>query len=460
MKVTRIINAEPNQALLPICKATAFMRADIWRRYGALGTAGKRLNTVKPELPALYKYLDLDGTIRAETAKDVLNDIYSYKEAAKERVRKSVRKRAETDEELKRLYTLLKKDEWLDDNFLHRQMRKHFKHGVAHCANQFVVRSDRVLTEVVEGRLVVILKIAPKYGNSIRLTTTTSGKNVDLKGSNLRVIVKDTGVEIHYCADKQPGRAPGVGKIGVDKGYTEAFADSRGGLHGQGFGQTMTKFSDRVKETGKSRNKLRALEEKHREAGRVAKADRINKNNLGNKKIERRKERTQKRLRTIAFKAAHAVVDHASHVGAEDLSSPICSKHKWRNYNRRMSSWAKGVLAEALENVTQQRGSKLQLVASAYTSQIDSQTGLLEGQRVGDRFYHVSGDVSQADTNAARVIERRMDDPEIGRYTPFKDIRLILLNRSPAQLSVNRVELGSLDRQPTADKLNAHLYAY
>ena len=89
--------------------------------------------------------------------------------------------------------------------------------------------------------------------------------------------------------------------------------------------------------------------------------------------------------------------------------------------------------------------------ASAYTSQIDSQTGLLEGKRDGDRFYHASGDVSQADTNAALNVEHRMDDPDIGRYTPFKDIKRILLARSSGATERQGVELGP-SRQPTADK--------
>jgi transposase len=156
-------------------------------------------------------------------------------------------------------------------------------------------------------------------------------------------------------------------------------------------------------------------------------------------------------LRTIAFKAAHTIVDKAASVGAEDLTSPIARKQPWKGFNRRMGFWAKGVLAEALESVSKQRGACLVHVASAYTSQIDSQTGLLEGRRVGDRFYHASGDVSQADTNAALNVLARMRDPDIGRYTPYRDIKRILLSRSPAQLSVNWVELG-LCRQPTADK--------
>jgi hypothetical protein len=102
------------------------------------------------------------------------------------------------------------------------------------------------------------------------------------------------------------------GSIGVDKGYTEAFADSRGEFHGQGFGTERRAFSDAAHKTGIARNRLHALEKTHRKAGRVAKADRIRRNNLGAKKLAARRKRTQVRLRNIAFKAAHSVVDKAA----------------------------------------------------------------------------------------------------------------------------------------------------
>ena len=449
MKVTRTILAETHPDLLPICKSAAFMRADIWRRYGAIGTAGRTANSICKDFVPLYSKLPIDGTIRAATALYVLNDILTYRAAAMYKVKKAIRARTTDDAELKRLYTLLKRDEWMGDNFLHRQMRKHFRHGVAKCSNQFVVRSDKFTTDVVNGRLVITIKNS--RGQNIPLVTTTSGKNVDLTGRNLRIIVKGDATEIHYCTDKGPGRPIGEGVVGVDKGYTEAFADSKGGFHGKGFGAELTAYSNATHKTGIARNRLHALEKKHRAEGRHAKADRIRANNLGRKKIDARKERTQKRLRTIAFKAAHGIADIAATIGAEDLTSPIARKQAWKGFNRRMSFWAKGVLAEALESVSKQRGASLVHVASAYTSQIDSQTGLLEGKRVGDRFYHASGDVSQADTNAAVNVEHRLGDPEIGRYTPFKEIKRILLARSPAQLSVNRVELGP-SRQPTAEK--------
>ena len=117
-----------------------------------------------------------------------------------------------------------------------------------------------------------------------------------------------------------------------------------------------------------------------------------------------------------------------------------------------MSAWAKGVLARSLDSVTTQRGAKHVLVNAAYTSQMDSSTGLLQGRRVGDKFYRENGDVLQADHNAALNVLARLDDCEITRFTPYKEVRQILLARSPALLSVNRLELGAQVRQPSADK--------
>ena len=393
MKVTRTLLADVPPALASICKAEGYIRADLWRRYGALGTVGVSASDMRTQVVTqkLYDGLGIDGTIRAETTKDIVNDILTYKAAAKLKVRQAITKRAQDETERKRLFTLLKKDEWLTDPFLHRQMRTHFRHGKSSVANQFIVRSDRFVTEMVEGRLAITLRIAKKYGRDIVLTTTSTGKNVDLSGSNLRIIVKDGFTEIHYATEKGAGRACGTRTLGIDKGYTEAFTDSDGEHHGLAFGKTMTEFSDAASATGKARNKLHALEKRHREVGRTAKADRIKANNLGRKKIDARKDVTQMRLRTLAYQAAHSIVDKAAVVASEDLTAVIAAKHQCKRYNRRMSSWAKGVLAEALDSVCEQRYARHVLVNGAYTSQMDSTTGWLEGQRGGDKFYRTNG---------------------------------------------------------------------
>ena len=51
---------------------------------------------------------------------------------------------------------------------------------------------------------------------------------------------------------------------------------------------------------------------------------------------------------------------------------------------------------------------------------MDSLTGLLQGKRVGDKFYRVNGDVLQADHNAARNVLARLYDSEVGRFTSLQ----------------------------------------
>ncbi len=454
MTVTRTLQADVPETLHAICRSMGFVRADIWRRFGALGTVGKSANDIRKEISAARIYADLpvDGTIRNETTKDIVNDVLLYKAAAMQKVRKAIAARTSDEAERKRLFTLLRKDQWLTDNFLHRQVRKHFRHGKSQVANQFVVRSDRFHTEIVDGFLTIVIRIAAKYGEAIRLTTTSSGKNVNLTGSNLRIIVKEGFSEIHYATAKSDGRPCGEKMIGIDKGYTEAFMDSEGVAHGQDFGKVMRVYSDQTMITGKARNHLHALKKKHREAGRIAKADHIRENNLGRIKLNARKERAHKQLRTLAFQSAHAIVDKAAVVVSEDLTAPIALQQAWKRYNRRMSAWARGVLAEALDSVCTQRQAEHCLVNDAYTSQMDSVTGLLEGKRVGDKFYRINGDVLQADHNAALNVLARYEDTEITRFTSYKEVRRILLARSPAQLSVKGHELQAQAYQPCADK--------
>ena len=461
MKVTRVLEANTPAALAPLCKVAGFVRADIWRRYGALASVGKSASDLRAAITAsaVYAGLPIDGTIRAETTKDIVNDILAYKAAAMRKVRQAVAARTKDTLERKRLYALLRNDAWLSDSFLHRQMRQHFRHGKSSVANQFVVRSDKHTSQILDGKMVITVHVARKFGDDIVLTTTSSGKNVDLVGSNLRVIVKNGFTEIHYATNKMAGRECGHRVIGIDKGYTEAFTDSDGEHHGQSFGPLMMAFSDAASQTGKARNKLHALEKQHRDAGKTAKADRILKHNLGRQKIDARKARAQRRLRTVAYQSAHSIVDKAAVVASEDLTAVIATKHQWKRFNRRMSSWAKGVLAEALDSVCEQRNARHVLVNGAYTSQMDSINGLLQGKRIGDKFYRANGDVLQADHNAARNVLARLDDGEVSCFTPYKEVRRILLARSPAQLSVKRLELGAKARQPSADKSTAQFCA-
>ena len=147
-------------------------------------------------------------------------------------------------------------------------------------------------------------------------------------------------------------------------------------------------------------------------------------------------------VRDKVFKAAHAVVDKAEVVVAEDLTFPISSRKSYgRNMNRRLSAWTKGVIAESLDSVSQRRGSTLALVNCAYTSQVDSRYGVLRGRRKGDSFYCFDGVVLHSDENAARNVLARHYDFEIGRWTSYREVRSILLERTEC----HRLGLLNLD---------------
>ena len=111
-----------------------------------------------------------------------------------------------------------------------------------------------------------------------------------------------------------------------------------------------------------------------------------------------------------------------------------------------------------MDEVCTQRGATHVVVNAAYTSQMDSFTGLLEGKRVGDRFYRANGDVLQAHTNAARNVRNRIHDQDISRYMPHLQVKQILLARSSGATGRHEASVGRRKpRQRSADKSTAQL---
>ena len=129
--------------------------------------------------------------------------------------------------------------------------------------------------------------------------------------------------------------------------------------------------------------------------------------------------------------AAHAVVDKADIIACEDLTAPMkFAKYRHKDANRRPSGWVKDVMAETSTSISRRRTSAPALVNPACTSQIDSRTGLLQGQRKGDRFHCIDGVVLEADANAACTFPARLYDDEITLYTPFREVKALLAERT------------------------------
>ncbi|MEU6378503.1 transposase [Streptomyces sp. NPDC046909] len=439
MKVTRIaysknLNAQKYEQLAEQARRLGQVRSLVWRKYGALagvgvGDRGIRDQWMKDGTADTFGVL---ANAWKETLRDAVADVKANREAAKVSVRQAIWRRTSDQGERKRLFTVLKCDQWMDDPYLSRLMRKHWKHGRNRTANQIVVRSDLYRTfTLAEGGDVwlAVPSLVRRQQIVIPLNTTVAPTGT------LRLILRDGRVEVHYQIDgrslKSSQRLCGTAKVGVDKGYSEVLTDSEGNHHGQELGGLLQVESDFLKTKNARRAKIQAIAEKARAAGDSAKADRIIRNNLGTTKRNRRRRAFEARVRTVTFTAVHAVLDMANHVVAEDLTRTIPTRKKLgKDTNRRLAAWTKGVTAEALNSLSERRGSALSLVNAAYTSQVAPCCRIL-GTRKGDRLHCTRcGAVWQADHAAAINVLERDGDTDITLYTPHMRVRQLIQERT------------------------------
>ena len=424
------------------------VRSDAWRRCSGLSTVQQSSYGIRDDWMAEgYGWHGLPTRLGKAVLSDALGDIRAAREAAKVKVKRAIRHRTRNDEaERRRLYSLLKLNRWDEDPFLHRQMRNRWQGGRSRVTNRIVADSGSHTTQVWHGRAWLYLQGMER---SPRMALPLKGKR--LPSGTLRILLQDNGqVAVHYAVDETEvcsTRPCGDDTIGVDKGCTEAYTDSDGERHGEGLGDLLAAESDHQKVKGQRRNQLRAVAEKHAAKGNRRKADNIRRHNPGHNQWNQRQRRHRKRARNQLCQAAHAVVDKADTIACEDPTAPMKSaRYRHRDANRHPSGRARGVMAETPASISRRRGSASALVNPACTSQIDSRTGLLQGRRCRDRFHCLDGVVPDADANAACNIPARLYDDEITLYTPFREVKALLAERT--RLSVGTARPGLELRGP------------
>ncbi|MBK1650551.1 RNA-guided endonuclease TnpB family protein [Rhabdochromatium marinum] len=402
MKVTRILNAKrPNQgkvaALREQARRLGQVRSEVWQRFGSVGGVGLSDRQIRDGWLKEGRAFPVSANAWKETLRDAKGDITASMEAAKVKARRCILRHAQDKAEQKHLFTALKRNDWTDDAYLRRIMRQHWHHGHNHTHNQIIVRSDNYTTFQLGGRAwIKIPGLVKGQRIAIPLDTTVAPTGT------LRIILTDEDrIEVHYTIEVEAKQDSGERTIGVDKGYSEVLVDSDGEHHGQELGRILTEQSDKLKAKYQRRAKLRALANNTRNP---RKREHIRRFNLGRNKLNRQMDKMHARIRDLVFQSVNKVVDKAAVIAAEDLTAPMAGKSFGKNVNRRLASWTKGVIAEALDRVSIRRGSAVVLINPAYTSQSDSRTGCLDGQRKGDRFYCSDGVVLQADQNAARNV--------------------------------------------------------
>lgn len=456
MKVTRIaqswhLNAGKYASLEEQARRLGRVRSRVWQEYGSVS------GVAWSDFDICNKWMR-DGTAQTfdtlanpwkQTVRDAVGDIRAQQASAKVKVKRAIARLPVPDTEKKRLFIALKGD-WSTDPYLRRQMRKHCPRGKNRTHNQIIVRSDNYTTRIV-GKTCWLSVPGLRKGETVRIPLKTT---VEPTGT-LRLLLRGGAVEVHYCIPAVSTRPHGDQRIGIDKGYTEVFADSDGAMHGQGFGRLLADESDARKIKNQRRNRLRDVARKAEARGDHRKAARIERNNLGTVKRSRREARFKAKARTIIYTATHAVVDKAAVIVSEDLTWVGSSRVGSKTMNRRMSAWLKGEIATAVENVTMRRGSAHALVNAAYTSQVDPRNGTL-ARRSGDQLHCFDGVVLQVDQAAARNILARMDDPEITRFMPHAQVKSIIAERTRQHRSRLPDQDARRRKAPASELSEAH----
>lgn len=442
MRVTRIaysknLNHKKYMELETQAKLLGQFRSEVWQKYGSLAGVKLKDREIRDQFLKQDKKFPVSANAWKETLRDAIADIKANREAAKVKARRAIFRHTNDKEEQKRLFQLLQNENWTEDPYLRRIMRKACSRGHNHTHNQIIVRSDDYNIFATKDKIWIKIPSLNKGKRlAIPLNTTVAPKGT------LRLILKDNKVEIHYSIEVPKTQDCGENILGIDKGFTEVLVDSDGEHHGEKLGEKLSSESNILKLKYQQRNKLRALAN-----SKPHKKKRILRNNLGRKKLDRRQAKTKAQVKDVVYKAVHKVVDKAKTIAAEDLTAPMCVRKFGKDVNRRLSSWTKGVIAEALKLVSQRRGSTLHLVNAAYTSQMDSRNGALLGQRKGDSFYCLDGEILHADVNAARNILARLFDSEIDRWTSHLKVKSILLERT------ERLRLGLLNQDSSCSDI-------
>ena len=259
-KVTRIalsldINQAKYDALNEITKRCGSIRTDVWRNYGSISGLGAKFRPVRDGWIAEGHIKNLPQRIWRTTLSDSLDDIKANREAAKDIVKRHIFRNIDDKTKRKELLKKLKNDSvWINNSYEQRLMRKYWKHGKNHTFNQIVLEPGSYKCFSHNGKNYIEV-ISLKRGKRIAIPV---GTNYSITGQ-IRLILRDGPVEIHYTILNYDERVCGTKEIGIDKGYTEAFVDSEGQFHGKGLGEVLSKESDYLKKKYQRRNKIKAV---------------------------------------------------------------------------------------------------------------------------------------------------------------------------------------------------------
>ncbi len=312
------------------------LRSDIWNKYGSLQSWGishqklyKEFQKTHP--PERYK---LDQKQWQKTFERVINEIHAAQEAAKTAVIKKIYRTFKPEKDCqgkvventsfrKELCQSLNSLRWMDYPLLHRWLRKEYHRGHSWVNNQICVGiSNGALVSRVSRNVVSVTISGDRIGKRRYEKLTLLFKVGRCTPTGLFQIIFDdvTGeVRLHFPKIVQRKEATGQGTSGLDKGFTEAFTDSKGVVYGDKIGQVMTDSVAKRHSRGRGRNQLYQIALKKNKQY-------IFRCNLGKKRHQRRENRKRATLNSIVRHGVNQFFAQYNHGITEDLSFVVKGK--------------------------------------------------------------------------------------------------------------------------------------
>jgi len=269
----------------------------------------------------------------------------------------------------------------------------------------------------------------------IKLMSLTPGKRIliPLLGKTavlgtITLVLSTDGADLHIPQKLQKKTLPKTSPEAVDFGYTEVMTDTQGLRYGTQFGTILTQGTENRHQKMQKRHKLHALAKKDSNPERTK---RLQKYNLGMKKHHANTKRLHVTLEKEINTAINELIEtkKPSILITEDLRHAF-NYDKSKKMNRKLSNWMKGKLQDRIAFKALAEGFRHEQVNPAYGSQSCPHCEFVDSKnRKEDRFQCLHcGHVDLSDRVAALNYARRFGDPEIGRYTPYRQVKTILLD--------------------------------
>lgn len=316
-----------------------------------------------------------------------------------------------------------------------RRLTKKFKGQAPLMKKSRSVRFDANCYELLEH----------KERQYIKLMSLTPGKRIVLPllgkaviAGTITLVFSAECVALHIPQELKKKTLPKAPPEAIDFGYTEVMTDTQGIRYGTQFGLHLTQGTEHRHQKMQKRHKLRALAKNSSHPERTKSIQRYN---LGKKKLLA----NTKRLHAILEKEINTAINELIETKKPSILITEDLHHAFRydnskKMNRKLSNWLKGKLQDRIAFKALAEGFRHEQVNPAYGSQSCPHCEFVDQRnRKGDRFQCLyCGHENSSDRIAALNYARRFGDLEIERYTPYRQVKTILLDRFHRRLETEQ----------------------